>query len=143
MLWVCLAVMAVHFKQLDPALVAYAALGETDKILYIDSIKVNFSVIRSPLKMLNKKYSDRNLMNQILHHILLIYCFGSQKTSDAAVVKAETALLQGGLAEAEAILLQAALPARAIMLNLQMFSFEKLALLTSNFIPRAFIWGSF
>lgn len=34
--------MAVHFKQLDPAQIAYAALGETDKILYIDSIKVNY-----------------------------------------------------------------------------------------------------
>jgi len=41
------------------------------------------------------------------------------------VVKAETALLQGGLAEAETILLQAALPAQAIRLNLQMFSFER------------------
>ena len=44
LLWVCLAVMAVHFKQLDPAQIAYAALGETDKILYIDSIKVNYQV---------------------------------------------------------------------------------------------------
>lgn len=48
------------------------------------------------------------------------------------MVKAETALLQSGLAEAEAILLQAALPAQAIMINLQMFNFDKLAHLTGN-----------
>lgn len=40
MLWVCLAAMAVHYKQLDAAQVAFAALRETDKILYIDAIKV-------------------------------------------------------------------------------------------------------
>lgn len=39
-LWVCLAAMAVHYKQLDAAQVAFAALRETDKILYIDAIKV-------------------------------------------------------------------------------------------------------
>jgi hypothetical protein len=40
-LWVCLAAMAVHYKQLDAAQVAFAALRETDKILYVDAIKVN------------------------------------------------------------------------------------------------------
>jgi hypothetical protein len=39
-LWVCLAAMAVHYKQLDAAQVAFAALRETDKILYVDAIKV-------------------------------------------------------------------------------------------------------
>ena len=38
--WVCLAAMAVHYKQLDAAQVAFAALRETDKILYVDAIKV-------------------------------------------------------------------------------------------------------
>ena len=32
--------MAVHYKQLDAAQVAFAALKQTDKILYIDAIKV-------------------------------------------------------------------------------------------------------
>lgn len=49
LLWVCLAVIAVHFKQLDPAQIAYAALGETDKILYVDSIKVNYLVLAKTL----------------------------------------------------------------------------------------------
>lgn len=40
-LWVCLAAMAVHYKQLDAAQVAFAALRETDKILYVDAIKVS------------------------------------------------------------------------------------------------------
>ena len=40
LLWLCLAAMAVHYKQLDAAQVAFAALKETDKILYIDAIKV-------------------------------------------------------------------------------------------------------
>ena len=43
LIWVCLAAMAVHYKQLDAAQVAFAALRETDKILYIDAIKVIFS----------------------------------------------------------------------------------------------------
>ena len=45
MLWVCLAVMAVHFKQLGAAHVAYAALVDTNKILHIDSIQVAHSFI--------------------------------------------------------------------------------------------------
>lgn len=40
LLWLCLAAMAVHYKQLDAAQVAFAALKQTDKILYIDAIKV-------------------------------------------------------------------------------------------------------
>ncbi|KAI9560861.1 hypothetical protein GHT06_011815 [Daphnia sinensis] len=86
MLWVCLAAMAVHYKQLDAAQVAFAALRETDKILYIDAIK---------------------------------------KMNNVAMIKAETALLQNGRTEAETILLQAGLPLKAIMLNLQLFQFEK------------------
>ena len=43
-LWVCLAAMAVHYKQLDAAQVAFAALRETDKILYVDAIKVRTSL---------------------------------------------------------------------------------------------------
>ncbi|XP_046461872.1 intraflagellar transport protein 80 homolog [Daphnia pulex] len=85
-LWVCLAAMAVHYKQLDAAQVAFAALRETDKILYVDAIK---------------------------------------KMNNVAMIKAETALLQNGRTEAETILLQAGLPLKAIMLNLQLFQFEK------------------
>ncbi len=43
------------------------------------------------------------------------------------MIKAETALLQNGRTEAETILLQAGLPLKAIMLNLQLFQFEKWA----------------
>lgn len=43
LLWVCLAAMAVHYKQLDAAQVAFAALRQTDKILFIDAIKVKCS----------------------------------------------------------------------------------------------------
>lgn len=48
------------------------------------------------------------------------------------MIKAETALLQNGRTEAETILLQAGLPLKAIMLNLQLFQFEKWA--TPSFI---------
>lgn len=47
--------------------------------------------------------------------------------NNVAMIKAETALLQNGRAEAESILLQAGLPLKAIMLNLQLFQFEKWA----------------
>lgn len=49
----------------------------------------------------------------------------AQKMNNVAMIKAETALLQNGTAEAEAILLQAGLPLKAIMLNLQLFRFER------------------
>ena len=60
--------------------------------------------------------------------------------SDVAVIKAETALLQNGLNEAEAILLQAGLPTQAITINLQMFQFEKSAQLAKFILrfPRLF-----
>ena len=45
--------------------------------------------------------------------------------NNVAMIKAETALLQNGRLEAETILLQAGLPLKAIMLNLQLFQFEK------------------
>lgn len=45
--------------------------------------------------------------------------------NNVAMIKAETALLQNGRTEAETILLQAGLPLKAIMLNLQLFQFEK------------------
>ena len=45
--------------------------------------------------------------------------------NNVAMIKAETALLQNGKPEAEAILLQAGLPLKAIMLNLQLFHFER------------------
>lgn len=32
--------MAIHYKQLDAAQVAFVALRDTDKILFIDAIKV-------------------------------------------------------------------------------------------------------
>lgn len=47
--------------------------------------------------------------------------------NNVAMIKAETALLQNGRTEAETILLQAGLPLKAIMLNLQLFQFEKWA----------------
>lgn len=49
----------------------------------------------------------------------------AQKMNNVAMIKAETALLQNGRVEAETILLQAGLPLKAIMLNLQLFQFEK------------------
>ena len=49
------------------------------------------------------------------------------------MIKAETALLQNGRTEAETILLQAGLPLKAIMLNLQLFQFEKWATLFNIF----------
>ena len=55
----------------------------------------------------------------------LLLCVFAQKMNNVAMVKAETALLQNGREEAEAILLQAGLPLKAIMLNLQLFQFEK------------------
>lgn len=45
--------------------------------------------------------------------------------NNVAMIKAETALLRNGTVEAEAILLQAGLPFKAIMLNLQLFHFER------------------
>jgi hypothetical protein len=53
--------------------------------------------------------------------------------NNVAMIKAETALLQNGRTEAETILLQAGLPLKAIMLNLQLFQFEKWATLFNIF----------
>jgi hypothetical protein len=56
--------------------------------------------------------------------------------NNVAMIKAETALLQNGRTEAETILLQAGLPLKAIMLNLQLFQFEKWA------TPRFFLYSN-
>ena len=46
--------------------------------------------------------------------------------TNAAVVKAESALLvDGGASEAESILLQAGFPFKAVVLNLQLYQFDR------------------
>jgi hypothetical protein len=43
-LWACLAAMATHAKDLTTAEEAYAAISETDKVAYIQRIKVTLNV---------------------------------------------------------------------------------------------------
>ena len=79
LLWCCLAAMAIHFKQLNAARIAYAALCETDKVLFINSILKN-----------------------------------DQNEHQSALLKAGMALLHNNRLEAETILLQSGLSAKAV-----------------------------
>ena len=71
--------MAIHFKQLNAARIAYAALCETDKVLFINSILKN-----------------------------------NQNEHQSALLKAGMALLHNNRLEAETILLQSGLSAKAV-----------------------------
>ncbi|XP_058808818.1 intraflagellar transport protein 80 homolog isoform X7 [Phymastichus coffea] len=107
-LWTCLAVMAIDGRQLNIAEEACAAVARFDKVDYIRYIKVSGSPFyRSPFAIERSRPAV------------------AQEMPNETERLAEMALLAGDLLGAEGILLQSAMIAEAIRMNLQMYNWSR------------------
>ena len=131
-LWGCLAGMATVARELETAEIAYSCIDQADKVEYLRYIKVGDAVCsyHKTRRLPKPKLGGWTCCMLIwplrwLYDMTIPCMFWLQDLSSAEAQAAELTLLAGSPLDAEAILIHTNQVFRAIMLNIQLYQWDK------------------